>query len=241
MVDISEHFCIIGHRGAAGERLENTLEGFEYAMNLGVDAIELDIREHSSVLWVFHDRNLDRLGNSTGSFEKHPDPGKIRLHNGARIPKLKQVLDLAWGKVPVNIEIKAVKNLDLLLELLSRYPQPPDETPNGLPWILVSSFDHRSLMQLHQRACPWPLAPIISHIPTWEEIEPVNGIIVPWSWHFDDEHLDFFQIAKLREHGIASLVYTVNDPERMDELRKRGVAGVFTDVPSVMLAHRDAT
>jgi glycerophosphoryl diester phosphodiesterase len=35
-------------------------------------------------------------------------------------------------------------------------------------------------------------------------------------------------------------VYTVNDPARMDELRRRGVAGVFTDVPSAMLAHRDA-
>ena len=238
MVDISEHFCIIGHRGAAGERLENTLEGFEYAISLGVDAIELDIREHSSNLWVFHDRNLERLSDAAGYFEKHPDPGKIRLRNGARIPTLKQVLDLAWGKVPVNIEVKAVKNLDLLLDLLSCYPQPPEQTPSGLPWILVSSFDHRSLMQLRQRACPWPLAVVDTRIPASTEFEIER--IAPYSWHFDDEYLDFFQIAQLRERGIPSLVYTVNDPARMDELRRRGVAGVFTDVPSAMLAHRDA-
>jgi len=238
MVDISEHFCIIGHRGAAGERLENTLGGFEHAIALGVDAIELDIREHSSELWVFHDRNLERLSDSTGSFEAHPDPGKIRLRDGARIPILKQVLDLAWGKVPVNIEIKAVKSLDRLLELLSCYPHPPEETPNGLPWILISSFDHRSLMQLRQRECTWPLAVVDSRIPASTEFE--IGHIAPFSWHFDDEYLDFFQIAQLREQGIPSLVYTVNDPLRMDELRRRGVAGVFTDLPSTLLRHRDA-
>jgi glycerophosphoryl diester phosphodiesterase len=238
MVDISEHFCIIGHRGAAGERLENTLEGFEHAIALGVDAIELDIREHSSELWVFHDRDLERLSDSSGPFEAHPDPAKIRLRDGARIPTLKQVLDLAWGKVPVNIEIKAVKNLDRLLELLSRYPHPQQETPNGLPWILVSSFDHRSLMQLRQRACPWPLAVVDSRVPASTEFELAH--IAPFSWHFDDEYLDFFQIAQLREQGIPSLVYTVNDPLRMDELRKRGVAGVFTDLPNMLLRHRDA-
>lgn len=237
MVDISEHFYIIGHRGAAGECLENSLEGFEHALGLGVDAIELDIREHSSGLWVFHDRDLDRLTDASGRFDRHPDPGKIRLGNGARIPTLKQVLDLVWGKVPLNIEIKSVKNLDLLLDLFARFNHPPEESPNGLPWILVSSFDHPALIQLHQRACPWPLAPIVGHIPVQTEFE--NDRIIPWSWHFDDQHLDFFRISQLREQGIRSFVYTVNDPERMIELHKRGVAGIFTDVPTAMLAHRD--
>lgn len=240
MVDISEHFYIIGHRGAAGEVFENSLEGFEHAMKLGVDAIELDVREHSSQVWVFHDHRLERLTDATGYFHEHPDPAAIRLQNGAEIPTLKQLLDLAWGKVPMNIEIKSVKNLDLLLNLFSRYNHPPEESPNGLPWILVSSFDLPALMQLHQRACPWPLAPIIGNKLLAEQIEIANGLIGSWSCHFDDEYLDFYQISQLREQGIPSLVYTVNDPGRMDELRKRGVAGIFTDVPSEMLKHRDA-
>ena len=35
-------FYFIGHRGAAGEKFENSMSGFEYALSLDIDAIELD-------------------------------------------------------------------------------------------------------------------------------------------------------------------------------------------------------
>ena len=47
--------------GTPGERLENSLDGFSHALTLAIDAIELDIREHSGQLWVFHDHKLERL------------------------------------------------------------------------------------------------------------------------------------------------------------------------------------
>ena len=61
MSSINNPFYIVGHRGAAGERLENSLDGFKHAIELGIDAIELDIREHSQRLWVIHDHELERL------------------------------------------------------------------------------------------------------------------------------------------------------------------------------------
>ncbi len=235
MEDISEHFYIIGHRGAAGDRLENTLEGFEHAIELGVDAIELDVQEHSSELWVFHDSRLDRLTGETGRFENHADPGSIKLVDGSPIPTLKQVLDLAWGRVPINLEIKAVKNLGLLLDLLTRYQKAEMTAANGLPWMLISSFNRPALMQLRHRACPWPTAPITAGRPLQEEITPIIQQISPFSWHFDDDFVDYFLVTELREQGIPSFVYTVNDPERARELRQRGVSGIFTDFPSRML------
>ncbi len=36
---------IIGHRGARGEAPENTLGGFEYLKQLGVRAVEFDVRQ----------------------------------------------------------------------------------------------------------------------------------------------------------------------------------------------------
>jgi glycerophosphoryl diester phosphodiesterase len=59
--------------------------------------------------------------------------------------------------------------------------------------------------------------------------------IAPWSWHFDDEYLDFDQVRELRQQGIPSLVFTVNEPARARELKQRGVAGIFTDYPSKMM------
>jgi len=235
MEDLSEHFYIIGHRGAAGDRLENTLDGFEHAIELGVDAIELDVQEHSSTLWVFHDSYLERLTDAAGRFEKHADPASIRLVNDAPIPTLKQVLDLAWGRVPINLEIKAVKNLGLVLDLLAHYQKAEMTAANGLPWILISSFNRPALMQLRHRACPWPTAPITAGRPLQEEITPIIQQISPFSWHFDDDFVDYFLVTELREQGIPSFVYTVNDPERARELRQRGVSGIFTDFPSRML------
>ena len=235
MENISEHFYIIGHRGTAGDRLENTLQGFEHAIGLGVDAIELDVQEHSSKLWVFHDSRLERLTGESGRFENHGDPASLRLTDGTPIPTLKQVLDLAWNRVPINIEVKSVKNLGLLLDLLSSYQKTDIAAENGLPWILISSFNHPALMQLRQRACPWPLAPITTGRPLQEEVAFMLKQVSPFSWHFDDDFVDYFLVAELKEKGIPSFVFTVNDPERARELRRRGVSGIFTDYPSRML------
>lgn len=224
-------FHIIGHRGATGERLENSIDGFRHALTLDIAAIELDIRDHSSQLWVFHDQDLQRLTSTTGLFEDQADISSIRLSNGEPIPSLQQVLDLYWGRMPVNIEIKSVIDLDLLLDLLASYGPLPVQS--GLPWILISSFNHQALLQLRQRGCQWPLAPISGGIPLQfdAELEKID----PWSWHFDDEYLDFEQLRWLRDRGIASLVFTVNDPARARFLRANGVAGIFTDVPTEML------
>ncbi len=227
----AEHFYIIGHRGAAGEKLENSLEGFKYALTLDIDAVELDIREHSSELWVFHDPDLERLTGTPGVFEEHSDPSAIRLHNGEAVPTLKQVLDLYWGKMPLNIEIKSVMHPELLLQLLGQYPEL--DTPQGLPWILISSFNHNAIRKLKQLNCTWPLAPITSGIPLQfaAEIEQLE----PFSWHFDNEYLDFDLVQSLREQGVSSFVFTVNDSARADQLRQHGIAGIFTGLPSKMI------
>ena len=227
----SEHFYIIGHRGAAGEKFENSLEGFNHALTLEIDAVELDIREHSSELWVFHDHDLERLTGVSGLFEDHPDPSALRLGNGEAIPTLKQVLDLYWGKMPLNIEIKSMTNIELLLKLLDQYPEPG--APRGLPWILISSFDHDIIHQLDQLEITWPLAPItdLLHHQVAADLEHIT----PFSWHFDHQALDLSAVQTLRKQGIPSLVFTVNDTEHTLQLRQQGVAGIFTDFPSKML------
>lgn len=231
MVDFSENFYIIGHRGAAGERFENSLDGFAYALSLGLDMIEIDVRQHGDELWVIHDHDLERLTGEPGLFESHADPAAIRLLNGEPIPRLEQVLELTRGKMALNIEIKAVDDPGLLLDLLAARPLP--ETGDGLPPILISSFDHRALAELRRRGCRWPLAPITSGVPL--ETRTGREQIAPWSWHFDDDYVDFELVRALRDQGIPSFVFTVNRADRAHELRQGGVAGIFTDYPSKMI------
>jgi glycerophosphoryl diester phosphodiesterase len=224
-------FYLIGHRGAAGEKFENSMSGFEHALNLGIDAIELDIRIHQGELWVIHDRALERLTGSPGRFDELEDPTTLRLLNGEPIPRLTEVLDLYWGKLPVNIEIKSPDTGPVLLELLKQYPAETQESE--FPWILISSFDHRQLLDLRQRGCHWPLAPITT-LGESALVNPLIKQINPYSFHMDNEYLDFDLAREIQQQGVRVMIFTVNQPERMIELKQAGIDGIFTDFPSTI-------
>lgn len=223
-------FFIIGHRGAAGERLENSLAGFRHALKLDIDAIELDVREQGGTLWVFHDHQLERLTGIAESFESQTDIGAIKLNNSEPLPSLQQVLDLVWGKISLIIEMKSVVDVQLLLDLLAEYP--PLEAPTGLPWILISSFNHQKLLELRQLDCEWPLALINLGVPI--HVDHVIRDIAPYSWHFRDEDVDFDLVRQLHGKDVLSLVFTVNDAERASFLKQNGIGGIFTDIPSTL-------
>jgi len=221
-------FYFIGHRGAAGEKFENSMSAFEYALSLDIDAIELDIQLHRGELWVIHDHDLERLTGAMGRFDKLDDPAALRLQNGEPIPKLGEVLDLCWGKIPLNIEIKSPATGPALLALLEQYPA--IEAESDLPWIIISSFDHRQMLELRSQDCCWALAPIILGIPL--NARQLIDDIKPFSFHLHNEYLDFGLVREIQQQGVRVMVFTVNKPDRVNELRNAGIDGIFTDYPS---------
>jgi glycerophosphoryl diester phosphodiesterase len=57
---VSAAFDLQGHRGARGHAPENTLPGFELALALGVDTLELDVGvTRDGVVVIHHDRRLN--------------------------------------------------------------------------------------------------------------------------------------------------------------------------------------
>jgi glycerophosphoryl diester phosphodiesterase len=72
---------VIAHRGASFDRPENTLPAFERAIELGADAIELDVWPDLSVT---HDR---------------PAPGAVH-------PSLAEVVELCRGRIGLMVELK---------------------------------------------------------------------------------------------------------------------------------------
>ena len=101
----------IAHRGASGKGLapENTLAAFRKAIEIGTDAIEMDVhRTRDDHVVVCHDDALDRTTDRRGAIKdltlseiKQADAGA-----GERIPTLKEALDLIVGKAVALIEIK---------------------------------------------------------------------------------------------------------------------------------------
>lgn len=117
---------IIGHRGAAGLALENTLPSLELARLLGVDAIEFDVRRtKDDKLVLCHDNDLDdisdtdiKVGQATLKQLK-----KVILSDEQSVtPTLREALKMT-GNVPVLIELKEAGCAELLLEVLADFPE----------------------------------------------------------------------------------------------------------------------
>jgi glycerophosphoryl diester phosphodiesterase len=134
---------IIGHRGAAGIALENTLPAFKEAVALGVPRIEFDVHlTKDNKFVVCHDDNLKRVSESTARI-KDLDYAKLRLiplYNGATVPLLTEVLDLARkSQTAVIIEMKAYDHLEALCQLLDSYSDLN---------ITIASFNHKAMHEL---------------------------------------------------------------------------------------------
>ena len=100
---------VVGHRGAAGVFPENTLKGFRYAIELGVDLVECDVHlTRDGHLVVMHDEKVDRTTDGAG-LVRELDLGSIReldAGDGERVPTLDEVLATVGGKVGLLCELK---------------------------------------------------------------------------------------------------------------------------------------
>ena len=218
----ASEFLIIGHRGAAGLAPENTLPSFRKALELGVDAIELDVYSIEGELLVFHDDTLDRTTNGTGEIQAQSLTSLRELDagQGARIPLLEEVLDLVDGQVLVNIELKGPDTAEPVAARLGDWPSTR---------FLVSSFYHGELTRFHQLAPAVPTAPLFSktHARMFDIAESLNA----WSINLSRRITSSNLLAEIRRRGYRSLIYTVNDPEMARHLAADGASGIFTDYP----------
>jgi glycerophosphoryl diester phosphodiesterase len=102
-------FVRIGHRGAAALAPQNTLVGFQRALDLGVDAVELDVRRTADrKLVVIHDAHLEASTTGVGLVAAHTIE-QIRAFDagdGERTPTLAEALDFLRGRALVVVDLK---------------------------------------------------------------------------------------------------------------------------------------
>ena len=122
----SDYVFVIAHRADWRNFPENSLEGIESAIQMGVDIVELDVhRTADGVLVVCHDKTLDRTTNGKGKIsELNSDYVCSRnLRAGHKvvtrykIPTLAQALDVCKGRVLINID-KGINYYDQILQML---------------------------------------------------------------------------------------------------------------------------
>jgi glycerophosphoryl diester phosphodiesterase len=194
---------VMGHRGAAGLALENTIDSFELAKILGVDFIELDIHiTKDERLVVVHDNNLSRVGNDSRSIKNmsYSDIRDIKLiDNKSNVPLLEDVISLT-KEIPLIIEIKSSGCIDKLLKVIKDNPRRD---------IVVASFKHNELKKIRKKD---PKIQIFA----LENTKPIEIIQFATSQKLNGIGLNYWLLNPLtyflaKRHKLSIYVYTVNN------------------------------
>ena len=227
---------IVAHRGGGGDpepwqSPESSLLAFRRARELGVDAIECDVRVSADgVAFVIRDQTVDRTTDGTGRVADLTTAqlGELRLAGGERIPRLEQVLD-EMCRAPAD-------PCTLLCELKSRSCVAPVcqlMTAALLDSVQFLSFDWEVLADIRRRLPQARVSPVLDR-PVAGQIRRARklgaaSVDALHSWLT----ADFATMASRR--GIALRVWTVDDPRLLPRLLGLGVTDVTTNRPAALL------
>jgi glycerophosphoryl diester phosphodiesterase len=249
-----------GHRGARAMLPENTIPAFEYAIDQGVDAIEMDVAvTKDDVLVISHDPvlNPEICRGADGSKVIHeltfaelrrwdcgslvnPHFPKQKPVPNVHIPALEQVLALAnRGNFLFNIEAKIFKDKP-------QYTPSPERFADLLlqaidrhklrPRVIVQSFDFRILHAMKALAPDIRLAALDEDENLGDFVTVARSagakIIAP-----EKGMVTPSRVVAAHEAGLQVIPWTANNPQEWDALTAAGVDGIISDDPAELIAY----
>jgi glycerophosphoryl diester phosphodiesterase len=213
----------IGHRGAAGHVLENTLGSIEKAIELGVDYVEIDLRlTRDSHVAVLHDATVDRTTSGYGRIKDLTlaQVKRIKTKDGQQVPTLEEVLKFTDGRVGLMLELKVRGLAKPVSEVMK---QSAFSSP-----VIYASFHHKELSRVREWLPSATIMPLISR----GRIAPR----IPVKLGADHVGIRLDRavrpvVASLHAAGIQVFVFTVNDTDDIARMSVIEVDGVISDMP----------
>ena len=242
---------IVGHRGNAAHAPENTIESFRQAVDLGVDALELDVHlSGDGHVVVIHDSTLDRTTNGSGRVERltlaeirEADAGARFTRDGGTtwpyrergvtVPTLDEVLGTFPG-TPLLIEIKA--------DAASRPARALIEHHGAVDRCIVASFREVAMGAFQDSGIAQAASRRDTAQLLWRALlrAPASGV-------------DFAVLCMPPSHrglplpvaGYANILaplgvpvhcWTIDDPGQARRLRAVGVRGIISNDPGLIRA-----
>jgi glycerophosphoryl diester phosphodiesterase len=227
------HPLIFGHRGASASATENTLAAYSLAVAQDADGIELDIRL-----------------TADGAMVLHHDPDVPGF--GTIIRRTFAELRAEAPHVPTPDEMLAVAG-DLLIDVeIKNDPGQPDHDPdhaaaelvvewirrNGLHWrTFVSSFNPETMNRVRALDPTITTGLLLARGDLPERVDDIAQLGHTWVLPGDDmlgsepaRRMDAAHAA-----GLKVMVWTVDDPGRMQQLAASGIDGIITNDPALAL------
>ncbi|MGI5212707.1 glycerophosphodiester phosphodiesterase [Plantactinospora sp. CA-290183] len=255
---------VFAHRGSSDVLPEHTLAAYRHALAEGVDGLECDVRmTRDGHLVCVHDRRLERTSNGRGLVSAYTLAELDRFDYGswhtAGLP------EAAVGDVPADpnrtrlltlesllTAVRAAdRDVELLVEtkhparygseverrlvaLLHRYglaePRPGDPVR-----VTVMSFSPLAARQIRRLAPRLPTALLLEMLPPGVRRGrlPFGARIAGPSTHLLRARPRL--VPALHAAGHRVYVWTVNEPDELELALARGVDGIITDRPAMVL------
>jgi len=222
---------VIGHRGAMGHALENTIESINKAIDFEVDGIEIDIfKTKTGELVVYHDAVLSRLTNSDAFIEEISlDSIKnIRLSDGSSIPTLNEIIDIIPNEIFLNIELKGINTAYLTNELILKYSKQKDW---NIDRFVISSFRWDELEKFRSLNKEIKIAILVDSLFKIDSSLILSRDINAYAINPNNSFLSKEIVQKIKFNNLLVFPYTVNSFENIKRMKSIGVDGIITDYP----------
>lgn len=242
--------AVTAHRGFSGRYPENTLPAFEKAIDIGADMVEFDLRgSKDNVPLLLHDRTIDRTSDGTGSPNVHTfaelkkfnfsywqgghDKGerlKAPLCDGVRIPSFEELLELAAGKVCMNIQVyeTAPPLLERVCALYAKY------SLYGSAYLSLDSWETAEKVKR--------IDPEIALCALDRDVFPFDPEGFGRLWDFGFRYVQPNRrrmtpefCAALRKSGLRGNVFYSNCDADNRSFAACGIHGVLTDYPDILI------
>jgi glycerophosphoryl diester phosphodiesterase len=239
---------LYAHRGASAERPENTMPAFERAVELGVDALELDVHlTRDDQLVVAHDdscfrttgtqlawteltmADVERLDAGWGFVT--PDGDRPFAGKSIRAPRFEAVLE-AFPNQRINVDIKGDKSVAVMLELVRK--RRAEER------VTIASFQLRTLVEMRRKGFAGETALSMTEVATlaalpglaWRQL-PFTGTAAQVPTHAGPLRFDRPAfIAKCHSVGLRVDFWVIDDPDEAKRLLGLGADGIMTNDPA---------
>lgn len=247
---------VIAHRGGDRIRPENTLLAFRYALRIGADVLEMDIRRTSDrIPVVFHDARVDRTTEGKGLLREMTLAQVKRLDAGYRwtspravprfpfrgrglqVPTVEEVFQ-AFPQVPMIVEIKPreaelVEDLAALIERFERWERTVVASFHGS--VLKSARDRFPRMITSASPAEVRNFWLLTRIGLGGFYRgDMQALQVPEYYgrlHIADERF----VRSAQRIAVPVQVWTVNETDAMVRLTVLGVDGIITGRPDLLV------
>lgn len=223
----------IAHRGGRLLGTENTLATIEKALELGVDAIEIDAWQVGEHVIVTHDRLLGRVVKGKGRLlDINPkDILKLQHTDDSSVATLNEVIGLVANRARLNVEIKGPGCAPAVANTINQ------AVSNGVSAnenYIVSSFDHKQLHWLLKNE-PHILRGCLTYGIPHDGINCCRELKA-YSYHPSVDFIDKELVKQAKDLDMEVWAYTANLTEDFEDLLAAGVTGAFTDDPEKLIS-----